>query len=64
MLTANSDPAEWWPGLIGDQNCFDPARIFINCEYAGSCYGSIGHWILTHQQVQAILPSLPILHYP
>lgn len=42
-LTANSDPAEWWPGLIGDQKLFDPARYFIVCvNMPGSCYGSIG----------------------
>lgn len=42
-LTANSDPAEWWPGLIGDQKLFDPAQYFITCvNMPGSCYGSIG----------------------
>ncbi|MCW3117492.1 MAG: metX [Chitinophagaceae bacterium] len=42
-LTANSDPAEWWPGLIGYGKLFDPEKYFIICaNMPGSCYGSIG----------------------
>ncbi len=42
-LTANSDPAEWWPGLVGEGRLFDPAAYFIVCvNMPGSCYGSIG----------------------
>ncbi len=42
-LTANSDPAEWWPGLVGDGKLFDPATHFIICvNMPGSCYGSTG----------------------
>ena len=42
-LTANSDAAEWWPGLVGDGKLFDPASYFIVCvNMPGSCYGSIG----------------------
>ena len=42
-LTANSDPAEWWPGLVGEGKLFDPSSYFIVCvNMPGSCYGSIG----------------------
>lgn len=42
-LTANSNPADWWPGLLGDGRFFDPAKYFIICvNMPGSCYGSIG----------------------
>ncbi|ULQ55925.1 homoserine O-acetyltransferase [Flavihumibacter rivuli] len=42
-LTANSDPAEWWPGLVGQGKLIDPAKYFIVCvNMPGSCYGSIG----------------------
>ena len=42
-LTANSDPAEWWPGLVGEGKLFDPVKDFIVCvNMPGSCYGSIG----------------------
>ncbi len=42
-LTANSDPTEWWSGLVGEGKLFDPAQYFIVCaNMPGSCYGSIG----------------------
>ena len=42
-LTANSNPAEWWPGVVGEGTFFDPERFFIVCvNMPGSCYGSIG----------------------
>jgi homoserine O-acetyltransferase len=42
-LTANSNPVEWWPGLVGGNTFFDPAKYFIVCvNMPGSCYGSIG----------------------
>jgi homoserine O-acetyltransferase/O-succinyltransferase len=42
-LTANSDPAEWWPGLVGKDKLFDPSKYFVICvNMPGSCYGSIG----------------------
>jgi homoserine O-acetyltransferase/O-succinyltransferase len=41
-LTANSDPAEWWGGLVGNDKFFDPKKYFIVCvNIPGSCYGSI-----------------------
>lgn len=40
-LTANSNPAEWWDGLVGEGKFFDPDRHFIICaNMPGSCYGS------------------------
>jgi homoserine O-acetyltransferase len=42
-LTANSDPSEWWPGLVGTGKLFDPSRHYIICvNMPGSCYGSTG----------------------
>ena len=41
-LTANSNPAEWWPGLVGEGKLFNPENYFIVCvNMPGSCYGSI-----------------------
>ncbi len=41
-LTANSEPEEWWPGLVGRGKLFDPTVHFIICvNMPGSCYGSI-----------------------
>jgi len=42
-LTANSDAAEWWHGLVGEGKLFDPSNYFIiGVNMPGSCYGSIG----------------------
>jgi homoserine O-acetyltransferase len=42
-LTGNSDPFEWWSGLVGDGKLIHPARHFIVCvNMPGSCYGSTG----------------------
>ena len=40
-LTANSDVADWWSGLVGEEKLFDPANNFIICaNMIGSHYGS------------------------
>ena len=40
-LTANADPTEWWPGLVGNKCLIDPGEYFIVCaNVIGSCYGS------------------------
>ena len=40
-LTANSNVADWWEGLYGPGNVFDPEKYFIVCaNVLGSCYGS------------------------
>ncbi len=42
-FTANSDPVDWWPGMVGEGNFFDPEKYFIVCaNILGSCYGSTG----------------------
>ena len=42
-LTANSNPVDWWPGLIGKDKLLDPEKYFIVCaNMLGSCYGSTG----------------------
>jgi homoserine O-acetyltransferase len=42
-LTANSNPIDWWPGLVGKGHIIDPDKFFIVCvNMPGSCYGSLG----------------------
>lgn len=42
-LTANSDVADWWKGLVGPQGLINPDKYFIVCpNILGSCYGSTG----------------------
>ena len=40
-LTANSNPADWWPTLVGTDKFFDPTQDYLICaNVLGSCYGS------------------------
>ena len=40
-LTGNSNPEDWWPGLLGDGKLFDPQKYFIVCvSMLGSPYGA------------------------
>lgn len=42
-LTANSDVFDWWAGLFGEEDFFNPKEHFIVCaNILGSCYGSTG----------------------
>ena len=42
-LTANSDVFDWWAGLFGEDDFFNPKEHFIVCaNILGSCYGSTG----------------------
>src|SRR5882757_2788121 len=42
-LTANSDVARWWPGVVGENGAIRPEDYFIVCaNILGSCYGSTG----------------------
>jgi len=42
-LTANSDAAHWWPGVIGGNGAISPDKYFIVCaNILGSCYGTTG----------------------
>lgn len=42
-LTANSDAADWWKGLVGEGSIINPSEHFIICaNILGSCYGSTG----------------------
>ena len=42
-LTANSDAADWWDGVVGKNHVLDPEKYFIICaNILGSCYGTTG----------------------
>lgn len=59
-LTANSDVADWWTGLIGEGRVIDPARHFIVCaNILGSCYGSSGPLSINPQTGQPYYNSFP-----
>ncbi len=42
-LTANSDPEDWWDGLVGPGKTIDTGKYYVICvNMIGSCYGSSG----------------------
>lgn len=42
-LTGSSDPAAWWPGVVGPGKGIDTEKYFVVCaNVLGSCYGSSG----------------------
>ena len=41
-MTANSDPSDWWNGMVGKGKFFNPEQYFIICvNMPGSHYGSV-----------------------
>lgn len=60
-LTANSNPLEWWPGLVGDGKYFDPATYFIICvNKPGSPYGSISPLSINPLTQQPYYEQFPV----
>ncbi len=40
-LTANSDPTDWWPQMVGEGKILDTGKYaIVCCNMLGSCYGS------------------------
>lgn len=61
-LTANSDVAEWWPGMIGVNHVIDPQKHFIVCaNILGSCYGSSGPLTINPQTKAPYYSEFPVI---
>ncbi len=61
-LTANSDAADWWSGIVGKGKAFDPEKYFIVCaNIIGSCYGSSGPHSLDPSNGQKYYGSFPLI---
>lgn len=61
-LTANSDVAEWWPGMVGEGFVIDPEKHFIVCaNILGSCYGTTGPLNENPLTRQAYLHNFPLI---
>lgn len=60
-LTANSNPAEWWPGLVGEGKFLDPTRYFIICvNKPGSPYGSISPLSINPRTSEPYYQDFPV----
>ncbi len=61
-LTANSDVFDWWAGLFGEEDFFNPNEYFIVCaNILGSCYGSTGPLSVNNKTGQAYYHDFPQL---
>ncbi len=59
-LTANADPTDWWPGLVGHGKLIDPDQHFIVCvNMPGSCYGSFNPLDIHPGTGESYLHSFP-----
>lgn len=59
-LTANSDVFDWWPGLFGDHDLYNPKDYFIVCaNNLGSCYGTTGPLSINKHTKQAYFSYFP-----
>ncbi|MCE7993920.1 MAG: homoserine O-acetyltransferase [Roseivirga sp.] len=59
-LTANSDPTQWWPGLVGDNELVNPEDHFIICaNILGSCYGTTGPRDFNPENGERYLTNFP-----
>ncbi|MDE5420090.1 homoserine O-acetyltransferase [Labilibaculum sp. DW002] len=61
-LTANSDVFDWWAGLFGEEDFFNPKDYFIVCDNTlASCYGSTGPLSKNPDNGQAYYHDFPHL---
>jgi len=59
-LTASSDTADWWSGLVGEGKIFDTKKYFIICaNIIGSCYGSSGPLSINSRTEKKYYSSFP-----
>jgi homoserine O-acetyltransferase len=61
-LTANSDVADWWSGLVGPGKTLNPEEHFIVCaNILASCYGSSGPLSVNSQTGKPYYHSFPVI---
>ncbi len=59
-LTANANPLEWWPGLVGHGELINAEQHFIICaNIIGSCYGTTGPRDFNPETGDRYLTSFP-----
>lgn len=61
-LTANSEAADWWKGLVGEGCLINPEKYFIVCaNMLGSCYGSTGPTTIRPETNQPWFSDFPVV---
>jgi len=55
-LTANSEAADWWPGMVGPGKAFNTDTHLIVCaNILGSCYGTTATGLFTNNEYPAFI---------
>ena len=61
-FSANSDPTEWWPGMVGSGKFIDPDKYFIVCaNMLGSCYGTTGPLSINPETGKKYYKDFPVV---
>lgn len=61
-FSANSDPTEWWPGMVGEGLFIDPQKYFIVCaNMLGSCYGTTGPLTINPETSKKYYKDFPVV---
>ncbi len=61
-LTGNSNPLDWWPGIVGPGRYVDTERFNVVCaNVLGSCYGSTGAHSLNPETGNPYLSDFPLI---
>ncbi|WP_439475362.1 homoserine O-acetyltransferase family protein [Algoriphagus formosus] len=61
-LTGDSKVGEWWNGMVGEDQFYDPANYFIICvNLPGSCYGSTNPLSINSNTGDAYYYDFPFL---
>ena len=61
-FSANSNPTEWWPGMVGDGLFIDPKKYFIVCaNMLGSCYGTTGPLSINPETNKKYYKDFPVV---
>lgn len=61
-LTANADPSEWWPGLVGEGRLFNKTKYRVICaNILGSCYGTTGPTSVNKATGQTYRDAFPLV---
>ena len=61
-LTANSDAASWWRGMVGPGKIFNTEEYFVVCaNIVGSCYGTTGPLSINPDSSQPYYHDFPFI---
>ena len=60
-LTANSDPLDWWPEMVGEGCCVNPDNDYVVCvNIFGSAYGTTGPRDFCTPEAESQKPQSPL----